>query len=74
MSIYDGSLTPSVAFTALAVFQRLEATLGLVPGLVTDFFDARVSFSRLERFLSSLERIDSTIDDESIEFENASIG
>ena len=73
ISVYEGGLSPSVAFTALAVFHRLEATLSLVPGLVTDFFDAWISFDRVERFLSSPERIDRTIDDDSIVFEGASI-
>ena len=71
ISVYERGLTPSVAFTALAVFQRMEATLSLVPGLVTDFFDAWVSFDRLEKFLSSAERFDQTIDDDFIAFEDA---
>ncbi|KAL8792069.1 MAG: hypothetical protein Q9195_005324 [Heterodermia aff. obscurata] len=52
---------------------RLEATLSLVPGLVTDFVNAWISFDRLERFLSSPERFDRTIDNDIIAFEGASI-
>ncbi|KAL6712904.1 hypothetical protein ACLMJK_009459 [Lecanora helva] len=73
ISIYEDGLTPSVAFTALAVFQRLETTLNLAPGLVTDLFDAWVSFDRLESYLSSAEWVDYTISDDLIAFESASI-
>ena len=31
VSLLDGILSPSVAFTALAIFQRLELILSLVP-------------------------------------------
>ena len=71
ISIHEGGLRPSVAFTALAVFQRLEATLSLVPGLFTDFYDAWISCDRLERFLASTERFDDTVDDDFVAFEDA---
>ena len=73
ISIYEGGLRPSVAFTALAVFQRLELTLSLVPGLITDLSDAWVSFDRLDKFLSSPERVDNTIEDDVVAFEGASV-
>ena len=73
ISIYEGGLTPSVAFTALAIFQRLETTFSLVPGLATDFLDAWVSFDRLERFLSSPEQVDNTVHSNFVSFEDASI-
>ena len=73
ISIYEGGVSPSTAFTALTVFQRLEGTFSLVPGLVTDFFNAWVSFDRIEQFLGSPERVDTTIDAEIVAFEGASI-
>ena len=73
ISIYEGGISPSTAFTALAIFQRLEGTLSIVPGLVTDFFNAWVSFNRIEQFLRSPERTDTTVDAELIAFEGACI-
>ncbi len=73
ISIYEGGISPSTAFTALAIFQRLEGTLSIVPGLVADFFNARVSFDRIEQFLHSPERTDTTVDAELIAFERACI-
>ncbi|MDI1487834.1 MAG: hypothetical protein OHK93_007107 [Ramalina farinacea] len=73
ISIYEGGISPSTTFTALAIFQRLEGTLSIVPGLVTDFFDAWVSFDRIEQFLFSPERTDTTVDAELIAFEGACI-
>ena len=73
ISLYEGSLSPSTAFTALAVFQRLEGTLSLVPQLVTDFSNAWISLGRIESFLNSPERVDPTVDANVITFEGASI-
>ena len=73
ISRYDGYLSPSTAFTALAIFQRLEETLSLVPGLATDFSNALISIRRIEHFLTSPEREDSTLDADHIELEGAAI-
>ena len=73
ISALEGSLSPSTAFTALAIFQRLESTLSLVPDLITDLFNAWISFNRIEDFLTSPERLDTTIDAEIVVFEGASI-
>lgn len=73
VSILDGILTPSIAFTSLAIFQRLELTLSLVPELATDFFNARVSFGRIEEYLNSPEQVDATVHADAIYFEGASI-
>ena len=71
--LIEGVLLPSVAFTALAIFQRLENTLSLVPTLVTDFVNARVSLNRIDEFLTSPERSDATVDADTVILENASI-
>ena len=73
VSTKDYGLSPSVAFTSLAIFQRLEATLSLIPVFVTDFVDARVSVGRIEEFLASPEREDTSIDSDIIAFEGATI-
>ena len=72
-SVQAGGLSPAVAFTSLAIFQRLESTLNLVPELLTDFINAWVSFGRIELFLNSLERVDNTVDADVIALEHASI-
>ena len=71
--LFEGVLLPSVAFTALAIFQRLENTLSLVPTLVTDFINARVSLNRINEFLTSPERSDATVDADTVILEKASI-
>lgn len=73
ISALEGSLSPSTAFTALAIFQRLESTLSLVPDLITDLSDSWISFNRIENFLTSPERLDTTIDAKIVALEGASI-
>ena len=73
VSLRQGGLSPAVAFTALAIFQRLESTLNLVPELLTDFVNALVSVGRIEAFLNSPDRTDETTDADDIVFDDASI-
>ncbi|KAL8872729.1 MAG: hypothetical protein Q9174_001684 [Haloplaca sp. 1 TL-2023] len=73
VSLHQGGLSPAVAFTALAIFQRLESTLNLVPELLTDFVNALVSVGRIEAFLNSPDRTDETVDGDDIVFDHASI-
>ena len=73
MSLLEGGLSPAIAFTALAIFQRLESTLSLVPELITDFLNAWVSFDRIEIYLNSIERSDTSIGAERVSFQNASV-
>ncbi|KAA8894873.1 P-loop containing nucleoside triphosphate hydrolase protein [Sphaerosporella brunnea] len=55
-AIIHGSMSPSVAFSALAVFGELEWTLSIVPEMVTDAFDALVSVGRIKKYLDSAEK------------------
>lgn len=73
VALHQGGISPAVAFTSLAIFQRLESTLGLVPELLTDFVNARVSLGRIEAFLHSPERIDETSNADNITFDDVSI-
>ena len=73
ISIYEHDLLPSTVFTALSVFQRLEGTLSLVPEFITDLYNAWISFSRIEFFLDSADRVDTTVDVDVITFEHADI-
>ncbi|EED23005.1 ABC bile acid transporter, putative [Talaromyces stipitatus ATCC 10500] len=73
-AVIHGSLTPSIAFTAIAIFANLEVTLSVIPELTTDLIDAYISISRIERYLNSPEISKNNIDTStSISFENASI-
>ncbi|KAI5803779.1 hypothetical protein EDC01DRAFT_775254 [Geopyxis carbonaria] len=55
-ALKHGSLAPSVAFPALAVFGELEFTLSIVPEMVTDGVDALVSIGRIQKYLDSAEK------------------
>ncbi|KAL8949755.1 MAG: hypothetical protein Q9222_004171, partial [Ikaeria aurantiellina] len=73
VSIQTGGLSPAVAFSCLAIFQRLESTLTLVPELLTDFLNGWVSLCRIESYLGSSDWVDEAIDGDTITFDNASI-
>ncbi|KAH8698973.1 putative ABC bile acid transporter [Talaromyces proteolyticus] len=72
-ALLNGTLTPSVAFTAIGVFSNLEMTLSVIPELTTDLIDAYISMGRIERYLNSPEISAYTSDAPNISFENASI-
>jgi ABC-type multidrug transport system fused ATPase/permease subunit len=68
-----GDLMPSVAFTALGLFISLEGMLGLVPLLFMMGINAKVSCDRIDTFLKSAEKLQSTYPGEVISFDNVSI-
>ena len=70
-----GSLRPSIAFTALAIFGHLEFTLTVIPRLIMEGIDAWVSLRRVGDFLAASEKVPCTIQSESqsITFKDASI-
>ena len=68
-----GDLTPSVAFTAIGVFNNLEVTLAVIPELTTDLIDAFVSVTRVETYLNAPEVTKHTSDGAGISFSNASL-
>ncbi|KAK0642530.1 ABC transporter C family member 10 [Lasiodiplodia hormozganensis] len=69
----NGSVTASVAFTALSVFTSLEWTLSVVPTTITELIDAKVSITRIQQHLDQPnERGDAKSGDEVI-FKNASV-
>lgn len=72
-ALFKGHLLPSVAFTALTIFQGLEVTLSIVPQAIIDWTQARISYDRIEAFLNSPERVDLTVDADLIAFNGASI-
>lgn len=68
-----GDLTPSVAFTAIGVFNNLEITLAIIPELTTDIIDSFISVTRIETYLNAPEVTKHTSDGTSISFSNASL-
>ena len=72
-SILHGDLSPSVAFTTIAVFGQIESTLAIIPELTTDSLDAWVSLKRIEEYLNTPERAENTTAGETISFDNATI-
>jgi len=68
-----GDLTPSVAFTAIGVFNNLEVTLAVIPELTTDLIDAFISITRIDTYLNAPEVKKHTSDGPSISFANASL-
>lgn len=70
-SILHGELSPSVAFTTIAVFGQIESTLAIIPELTTDSLDAWVSLKRIEEYLNTPEKVDNTTQGDIISFDNA---
>ncbi|KAL5001056.1 P-loop containing nucleoside triphosphate hydrolase protein [Aspergillus recurvatus] len=54
----NGSISPSTAFTALSLFETLRNTICILPEVVTEFLDARVSLARIAKFLGLEEHAD----------------
>ncbi|KAK6512549.1 hypothetical protein TWF481_001434 [Arthrobotrys musiformis] len=72
-AVIYGSLSPAIAFTALAVFQELEFAMSVVPELIGDMMDAKVSAERIQKHLDSDEKEDYIKESAKIAFTNATI-
>lgn len=68
-----GTISASVAFTTLSIFEAIEMTLAVVPELVTEMIDAIVSSKRIQEYLDSAELEDMTTIGETIAFKDATI-
>jgi ABC-type multidrug transport system fused ATPase/permease subunit len=69
----QGTLLPSVAFTALGVLMQLEGVLGMVPFLLVLGINAKVSCDRIDAFLRAPEKVENTLPGDSIIFNNVSV-
>jgi len=67
------TMSAAVAFTALAIFSSLEWVLSVVPALVTELIDARISIRRIQDHLESPERVHSILPGDSVVLENVSV-
>lgn len=72
-AIIHGGLSPSVAFTAMSVFNSLEAALAIIPELMSMGLEAKVSAERIDKFMSSSEKIVNTVPADHIAFEEVSV-
>lgn len=72
-AIIHGGLSASVAFTAMSVFGSLEMSLAILPEIISDGLEAKVSADRIDVYMASAEKIVNTIPAEKIAFENASV-
>lgn len=70
-ALQNGRLTPSVAFTALGLIERLKDALGSLPLMGTYLWEAWISCTRLEKFLSQPDRENKALPADEVRFENA---
>ena len=68
-----GSLSASVAFTTLSIFEAIEMTLAIVPEMVTEMIDAIVSSRRIQNYLDSAERHQMITNGDAISFKEATV-
>ncbi|CAM8900430.1 unnamed protein product [Rhodiola kirilowii] len=55
-TLLGGDLTPARAFTSLSLFAVLRFPLSMLPNLITQVVNVKVSLQRMEEFFSSEER------------------
>ena len=72
-AIIHKQLTPSLAFTTISVFEALEMTLAVIPELITDYYDAKVSADRIKKYLDSPEKQEITKPGPTVSLEDATI-
>jgi ABC-type multidrug transport system fused ATPase/permease subunit len=68
-----GSLSPSVAFTSLGLFEQFSHVLSSSPFVRSQLYDAWISCQRLDDYLGNAEDISPVTDSGSISIENATI-
>ncbi|KAB8239478.1 putative ABC transporter [Aspergillus alliaceus] len=67
------TLSPSIAFTALSIFQGLSTTLSMFPETISDLMNAIVSARRIEQYLDLPEHDNCHKDGEGIAFLQSTI-
>lgn len=72
-AIIHGTLSASVAFTSIAIFDSLEFTLAVLPEFIADGLEAWVSIKRLDEYLKAPERHDYKQKDKRVVFQDATI-
>ena len=72
-TLLRGSLSPSVAFTTIAVLGQIEGSLAIIPKLIMQMLEAGVSAARIGQYLTEPETMKYTENAETVAFANASI-
>ena len=72
-AIIHKTLSPSIAFTTVSVFEALEMTLAVIPQMITEYLDSKISATRIEKYLDSAEREQSVIAGSTICFRKATV-
>ncbi|KAJ5090648.1 hypothetical protein N7532_009332 [Penicillium argentinense] len=72
-ALIHGGLSASVAFTAMSVFGALEMSLAILPEIIADGLEAKVSADRIDIYMASEEKTVNTVAADEIAFENASV-
>ncbi|RMZ88221.1 hypothetical protein DV736_g4561, partial [Chaetothyriales sp. CBS 134916] len=76
LSVYaliNKSLSASIAFTTISIFEAIEMTLAIIPELVTDMLDCILSANRIQTFLDSPERDNSLKPGQCVTFKDATV-
>ncbi|PYI36068.1 P-loop containing nucleoside triphosphate hydrolase protein [Aspergillus indologenus CBS 114.80] len=72
-AMLHGGLSASVAFTAMSVFSSLELSLAILPEIISQGLEAKVSADRIDTYMASSERVVTTIPADEVAFKNASV-
>lgn len=72
-AVMNGGLTASVAFTAMSVFGAMELSLAILPEIIADGLEAKISADRIGVYMASEEKVINTVPDDKISFESASV-
>lgn len=72
-ALIHGGLSASVAFTAMSIFGSLELSLAILPEIIADGLEAKISADRIGVYMASEEKIVNTVPADTISFEAASV-
>ncbi|KAL7946055.1 P-loop containing nucleoside triphosphate hydrolase protein [Trichoderma barbatum] len=72
-SYINGTLLPSVAFTAITLFMFLEGIVAHIPLLLVTAINAKVSCDRIEKFFRTPDKIDNVHPGPAVSFHDATI-
>ncbi|PYH42937.1 P-loop containing nucleoside triphosphate hydrolase protein [Aspergillus saccharolyticus JOP 1030-1] len=72
-AVLHGGISASVAFTAMSVFSSLELSLAILPEIISQGLEAKVSSDRIDTYMDSPDRIVNTLPADKVAFDNASV-
>ncbi|ORY83758.1 P-loop containing nucleoside triphosphate hydrolase protein [Protomyces lactucae-debilis] len=72
-TVYVGNLTPSIAFTAIAVMQQLQFAMNIIPEIVVDAITVWTSARRIDAYLAEDDLPSSTSGESIVTIRNADL-